>query len=294
LPKEKVNDIGMYYEIIDFTNPWEEPETLVLIHGYIFNAKFWFPQVPAFCKEFRVVTVDNRGYGRTTIPQKGFTIKTMANDIKVLLDKLKIDKAYVLGHCSGGCITQQFALDYPEKVKGLVLFATFSQPLDPPLDWNSLKQMLTAANLIDVAEQSAPMAFSSKVHKNLLEWVRTEIKNVAQPYVGERSKVMLDFSESLFTINLTDQLKNIEAQTLVIVGEDDTTTPPKFSKIIHRNIPKSEFVSMSGLHYCSLEYPSEFNKIVLKFLRKLRSSNQKKKRQGHKELVEFGRNISLR
>ncbi|MDH5690277.1 MAG: alpha/beta hydrolase [Candidatus Bathyarchaeota archaeon] len=105
------------------------------------------------------------------------------------------------------------------------------------------------------------------------------MKNVAQPYVGERSKAMLDFSESLFTINLTDQLKNIEAQTLVIVGEDDTTTPPKFSKIIHRNIPKSQFVSMSGLHYCSLEYPSEFNKIVLKFLRKLRSSNQKKNRQ---------------
>ena len=96
MPMEKVNDIVMYYEIMDFTNPWEEPETLVLIHGYIFNAKFWFPQVPAFCKEFRVVTVDNRGYGRTTIPQKGFTIKTMANDIKVLLDKLKIDKAYIL------------------------------------------------------------------------------------------------------------------------------------------------------------------------------------------------------
>jgi len=271
MPKMKVNDIEMYYEMTDFTNPWEEPENLVLIHGYISNAKFWFPQVPVFCREFRVITMDNRGYGRTTVPQKGFTIKTMANDLNVLLDKLKVDKAYLLGHCSGGCIAQQFALDYPEKVKGLILFATFSQPLDPPLDWNSLKQMFTTVDLSGVAEQSAPMAFSPKVDKDLLEWVKIEMKNAAQPYVGKMLKVMLDFSESLFTLNLTDQLKNIKAQTLVIVGKDDTTTPPKFSEIMYRNLPKSEMVLMSGFHYCSLEYPDEFNKIVLGFLRKLKA-----------------------
>ena len=273
LPIEKVNNIEMYYEITDFTDPWEEPETLMLIHGYIFNARFWFPQVPAFCKEFRVVTVDSRGYGRTTIPEKGFTIKTMASDLKVLLDKLKIDKAYILGHCSGGCITQQFALDYPEKVKGLVLFSTFSQALDPPLDWNSLKQMFSTVDILAVADQSAQMAFSSKVDKDLLQWVKNEMKNVAQPYVGKKLKVMLDFSESLFTLNLTDQLRNSKAPTLVIVGKDDTTTPPKFSEIIHNNLPKSEMMLMSGLHYCSLEYPNEFNKIVLEFLKKLEGSN---------------------
>ena len=273
LPIAKVNDMEMYYELTDFTNPWEEPNALVLVHGYIANSRFWFPQVPVFCREFKVITVDNRGYGRTTIPQEGFTVRTMASDLKVLLDKLKVDKAYILGHCSGGCITQQFALDYPEKVKGLVLFSTFSQALDPPLDWNSLEQMFTTVDILAVAEQSAQMAFSSKVDKDLLQWVKNEMKNVAQPYVGKKLKIMLDFSESLFTINLTDQLKNIKAPTLVIVGKDDTTTPPKFSKIIHRNIPKSEFVSMSGLHYCSLEYPNEFNKIVLEFLRKLKGSN---------------------
>jgi 3-oxoadipate enol-lactonase len=272
LPIEKINDIEMYYEITDFTNPWEEPETLVLIHGYIFNTRFWFPQVPTFCREFRVITMDNRGYGRTTIPEKGFTVKMMASDLKAMLDKLKVDKAYVLGHCMGGCIAQQFVLDYPEKVKGLILFATFSQPLDPPLDWNSLRQMLTVANLSDIAEQSAPMAFSPRVDKDLLEWVKNEMKNVAKPYAGKKVNVMLNFSESLFTLNLTDHLKNVEAQTLVVVGKEDTTTPPKFSEIIHRNLPNSEIKSMSGYHYCSLEYPDEFNKIVLGFLRKLKYS----------------------
>jgi 3-oxoadipate enol-lactonase len=273
LPIEKVNDIEMYYEVTDFTNPWEEPNALLLVHGYISNARFWFPQVPVFCREFKVITVDNRGYGRTTIPQKGFTVKTMASDLKILLDKLKVNKAYILGHCSGGCITQQFALDYPEKVKGLVLFSTFSQALDPPLDWNSLEQMFTTVDILAVAEQSAQMAFSSKVDKDLLQWVKNEMKNVAQPYVGKKLKVMLDFSESLFTLNLTDQLRHIKAPTLVIVGKDDTTAPPKFSEIIHDNLPKSEMILMSGLHYCSLEYPNEFNKIVLEFLRKLKGSN---------------------
>ena len=273
MPIGKVNDIEMYYEITDFSKPWEEPEILVLVHGYIANSKFWFPQVPVFSKEFRVITMDNRGYGRTTIPQEGFTIGTMANDLKVLLDKLQVDKAYILGHCSGGCIVQQFTLGYPERVKGLVLFSTFSQPLDPPLDWSSLRQMFSSVDLSQVAEQSAIMAFSPKVDKDLLEWVKTEMKETAKPYTGKKLKVMLDFSESLFTINLTDQLKNIKAPTLVVVGEDDTTTPPKFSEAIHKNLPKSKMALMSGLHYCSLEYPGEFNRIVLEFLRKLKRSS---------------------
>jgi len=270
MPEEKVNDIEMYYDIADFTNPWEDSEALILIHGYSLNAKFWFPQVPVFSREFKVITMDNRGHGRTTIPQKGFTIKTMSSDLRVLLDKLNIDKAYLLGHCMGGCVAQQFALDYPEKVEALVLFATFSQQLDPPLDWDSLKQLFTTVNLSDVAEKSAPLMFSPKVDKNLLEWAKNEMKNATLMYTGKMLEVLLEFSESLFTINLTNQLRNIEAPTLVMVGRDDTSVPPKFSKIIHKNIPNSEFMLMSGFHGCFLEHPDEFNRIVLGFLRKLK------------------------
>ena len=247
MPKVKVNDIEMYYKMTDFTNPWEEPETLVLIHGYSSNAKFWFPQVPVFCREFKVITIDNRGSGRTTIPQKGFTMKTMASDLRALLDKLNVDKVYLLGHSMGGCIAQQFALDYPEKVKGLVLFSTFSQQLDPPFDWESFKQVLTTPDLGEVVEQFVPMMFSPNVDKDVLEWTKNEMKNASLPYTGKMLEVLLDFSESLFTFNVTDQLKNIRAPTLVIVGKDDVNTTPKFSEIIHKNIPNSELVLMSGL-----------------------------------------------
>jgi len=133
MPKVKVNDIEMYYEMTDFTNPWEEPETLVLIHGYSSNAKFWFPQVPVFCREFKVITIDNRGSGRTTIPQKGFTMKTMASDLRALLDKLNVDKVYLLGHSMGGCIAQQFAIDYPERGEGISSFQHFQPTIGPTL-----------------------------------------------------------------------------------------------------------------------------------------------------------------
>jgi len=271
MPKVKVNDIEMYYEMTDFTNPWEETEALVLIHGYSINARFWFPQVPVFCREFKVITIDNRGHGRTTVPKKGFIIKTMASDLRALLDKLKVDKAYLLGHSMGGCIAQQFALDYPERVKGLVLFSTFSQPLDPPFDWDSMKQALTTVNLSEVVEQFVPMMFSPNVDKDLLEWTKNEMKSASLPYTGKMLEVLLDASESLFTFNMTDQLRNIKAQTLVIVGRDDANTPPNFSEVIHKNIPNSDLLLMSGFHYCSLEYPDEFNKIVLEFLRKLKA-----------------------
>lgn len=269
MSKEKVNDIEMYYELTDFTNPWEEREALVLVHGYSSNGMHWFPQVPIFCREFKVITLDNRGHGRTTVPQKGFTIKTMASDLRALLDKLKINKVYLLGHSMGGCIVQQFALEYSERVKGLVLFGTFSQPLDPPFDWDSFKGLLTTVDLDELVNQFAPMMFSPNVDKDLLEWTKNEMKGTAQIYT-QKMKVLSDFSESLFTFNLTDQLKNIRAPTLVIVGKDDANTPLKFSEIIHENILNSQLVLMPGFHNCSLEYPDEFNKIVLEFLRKLK------------------------
>jgi len=131
--------------------------------------------------------------------------------------------------------------------------------------------VLTTPDLGEVVEQFVPMMFSPNVDKDVLEWTKNEMKNASLPYTGKMLEVLLDFSESLFTFNVTDQLKNIRAPTLVIVGKDDVNTTPKFSEIIHKNIPNSELVLMSGLHNCSLEYPDEFNDIILGFLRKLKA-----------------------
>ena len=118
MPKVKVGDINIYYEIHG------EGEPLVLIMGYGGNSGQWFRQIPGLTKEYRVIVFDNRGTGRSDKPDISYTMETMAGDVAGLLDAIDIPAAHVYGVSMGGMIAQHVALNYPEKVKGLVLGCT--------------------------------------------------------------------------------------------------------------------------------------------------------------------------
>jgi len=121
VPKVKVNDIEINYDVEG------EGEPLVLIHGLSGSTRHWFFQIPEFSKHFRVIAYDVRGHGQTDKPKQEYSIKLFADDLRGLMDKLGVDKAHIIGLSMGGYIAQQFALDYPDKVKSLVLADTASE-----------------------------------------------------------------------------------------------------------------------------------------------------------------------
>jgi 3-oxoadipate enol-lactonase len=98
MPKAMVQGINLYYEVHGSGYP------LVLIRGLASNAEYWYCQVPAFSSQFSVITFDNRGIGRSDIPDSPFTISTMADDTVGLMDVLGIPRAHVLGISMGGMI----------------------------------------------------------------------------------------------------------------------------------------------------------------------------------------------
>jgi 3-oxoadipate enol-lactonase len=57
-------DLQMYYEDDDFTDPWSQAETVILHHGNAQNARFWYAWVPLLARDYRVIRVDARGFGR--------------------------------------------------------------------------------------------------------------------------------------------------------------------------------------------------------------------------------------
>ena len=84
----------------------------------------WFFQIRAFRKYFRLITFDNRGVGKTDKPGESYTTRTMADDTIGLMDCLGIDKAHILGVSLGGMIAQEVAINYPQRVRKLVLVST--------------------------------------------------------------------------------------------------------------------------------------------------------------------------
>ncbi len=113
-----VNGIDIYFEIHGSGPP------LVLIMGLRRNAEWWWRQIPELSKHFTVIAFDNRGAGRSDKPETDYSIRLFADDTAGLMEFLNIPRAHILGISMGGYIAQEFAINYPDKVNGLILGCT--------------------------------------------------------------------------------------------------------------------------------------------------------------------------
>jgi 3-oxoadipate enol-lactonase len=101
-------------------------EPVVLIPSTGFSGECWKPSQMPIADSCRLVLHDPRGCGRTTAPQKVYTINQMANDVVALLDHLGIAAAHIVGHSMGGRIGLEMTLNFPGRVKSLIMAASGS------------------------------------------------------------------------------------------------------------------------------------------------------------------------
>ena len=118
MPYISVNGISLYYEIHGSGEP------LLLLQGLGYPCEMWFSQVPVFSKDFTTIIFDNRGTGRSDKPDEVYTIQQMAGDTIALLNDLGVPLAHILGVSMGGLIAQEMAIEFPDRVKKLVLIST--------------------------------------------------------------------------------------------------------------------------------------------------------------------------
>jgi len=117
IPKIKVRDIDIYYEIHGSGFP------LVMI--ILFSTNWWDPTlIDDLSKCFTVILFDSRGVGKTDDTDSDYPFKTLADDTIGLLDALNIERTHFFGISGGGSVVQEIALSYPERVEKLVLCST--------------------------------------------------------------------------------------------------------------------------------------------------------------------------
>ena len=113
-----VNDIKIYYAI--FNKEGKEP--VILLHGGLVSSDYWSFEVPLLAKTHKVIIVDSRGHGRSTMSDQPFSYKLMSSDVLQLMDYLKIKKASIVGWSDGGIIGLIIAIQHPERVNKLFTF----------------------------------------------------------------------------------------------------------------------------------------------------------------------------
>ena len=112
----------LHYLIDDFTDPWRTPETILMLHGNAESAEAWRAWVPYLARDYRVVRMDLRGFGKSTPMPREFawSMEILMRDIECLLAHLGCERAHLIGAKSGGSMVLQFAAGRPSRVRSVI------------------------------------------------------------------------------------------------------------------------------------------------------------------------------
>src|SRR5690242_6610149 len=106
---------------------WDEEgkgAPLLLIMGLGWPSQAWYRSRPVLSEKYRTIALDNRGAGRSEAPPGPYSITQMAADAAAVLNAARVNTAHIFGVSMGGMIAQEFALQYPKKVRSLILGCT--------------------------------------------------------------------------------------------------------------------------------------------------------------------------
>lgn len=112
----------IFYRDDNFTDPWSEPETVVMMHGFCRNSNFWYAWIPVLARHFRVISPDLRGCGRSSVPPEGFawSLAQYHDDLIEFLDRAGIAKAHFVGESMGGMVMPYIYSRSPARVASVV------------------------------------------------------------------------------------------------------------------------------------------------------------------------------
>jgi 3-oxoadipate enol-lactonase len=265
MPNIKTNDIQIYYEIHGNGKP------LLLINGYGSNSGHWFAILEKLAKEHQVIIFDNRGTGRSDKPNIPYTAEMMTGDINGLLDAIGIGATNVFGVSMGGMIAQEFALNYPDRLRNLILGCTScGAPNAIPATPEAIAFLFNPeiANLPneEKALASIPWMWNQDFIDNHPDAVKrylavtTEHPTPPHSYTCQANFIM--------AFNSYDRLPELKMPTLVIRGSQDRLIPPENSKILASRIANAELAMIENAgHGFFTDSADESSKIILRFLR---------------------------
>jgi pimeloyl-ACP methyl ester carboxylesterase len=234
--------------------------------GLSYTSKFWHRVAPAMARHFRVIAFDHRGVGASDVPDGPYPLAVMASDAAAVLDAAGLDRAHVYGISMGGMIAQEFAINYPERVRKLVLGCTSCGGKNAiKAEQKVLKLVWERANMN--AEQAfwamAPYVYDQTTPRELIDEdfdIRVRTYPTSKGYQGQ--------VEGIFSWESFDRLPRINAPTLVIHGENDLLVPAGNGKILADRIPNSRLVMLPETsHMFFSERAAESNSMIIEFLK---------------------------
>ena len=262
MSKIGVNGIELYYEL---SGPEGAP-VLVLSNGIMMSTASWAYQSTVLNRHLRVLLYDCRGMWKSDHPEGSYSMEEHADDLAGLLNALEIEQAHIAGISYGAEVSMMFALRYPEKARSLIV-------IDGVSEIHPLLRAQTYPWLMAAERHDAELLLNTSYHMNFAEdWIRANqafIDSSVERYALLDMDALVRLMKSFYALEITAELPNIQAPTLVVAGEEDLIKGREYAEIIAAQIQNSELVIVPGAgHALCLEKPAVLNTLLLGFVTK--------------------------
>lgn len=220
---------------------------VILLHGGLASSDTWGNQVPALLKSHhRVILIDSRGHGRSTLGERPLGYELMATDVIAVMDRLQVDKAAVVGWSDGAIIALIMAMRHPGRVAAIYAFG---------------------ANMDSHAVN--PGAFTTPILAELAARLTQDYARLS-PTPGEfgalRSAVeVMQKTEPNYS---AADLAAIRGPRIAIVdGDHEEFIPRAHTVYLAQTIPGAKLILLRGVsHFAPWQAPAQFNRSMLAFL----------------------------
>lgn len=240
-------------------------EAILLIMGLGVTSHMWHRTRPHLTQGFQTLAFDNRGVGRSDTPAGPYPIPLMASDAAAVLDAANVHSAHIFGISMGGMVAQEFALQYPKRVRSLILGCTSAGGPRAVRAEAEATQMLMARSKMSpeqATEAAVPFIYDRATPRERIDEDAAIRLRWFPRHEGYAAQL-----QGILAWEAYSRLCAINVPTLVIHGESDRLVPPDNARLIADRIPGAKIVIIPrASHIFATDQPEAAHDAILRFL----------------------------
>lgn len=228
--------------------------TLVFVHGWSCDARYWREQVPYFSKAHRIVLLDLAGHGHSGPKRSQYTMRAFGEDVQSVTEAVGSENVILIGHSMGGVVITEAARLMPDRIKGLIGIDTLEN-IEYPMTKEGVDKMLTpmkndfqTGSRYFVEEMIRP-----STNSQLRDWILSDM-SAAQPSIA------LSAMEEMMSLYVTGQLSTLFDEIHVPVRTINGDMWPINYEANRRHMVSFDAIIVKGAdHFLMMDRPEEFN-----------------------------------